>query len=218
MDYRAEYSSKGFCHVREAVPREVADVLLLLIEKSFGNNPKDFGHTMAAQPINTKTTIEMYADKFYPLMTFQWGMTALMSEIAGHPVLPSFGTFRVYQQGDLCKIHSDRKACQHSLNITLGYADDIRWGLNIGANRLAEESTGEGRVLDHFDGEAFSTIEMTPGDAVAYQGVYYRHGRLTANPNRWSAHFFMNFVDQDGPYSAHAFDQRKPKAKAEFYF
>ena len=40
---------------------------------------------------------------------------------------------------------------------------------------------------------------MEVGDAVLYQGVNYAHGRITPNPNAWSAHLFLHFVDRNGP-------------------
>ena len=49
-------------------------------------------------------------------------------------------------------------------------------------------------------------IEMKPGDAVLYRGVERRHGRVTPNPNRSSAHLFLHFVERGGKHEAHAFD------------
>ena len=42
--------------------------------------------------------------------------------------------------------------------------------------------------------------------AVLYRGVQHRHGRIKPNPNRWSAHLFLHWVDRDGPHAAQAFD------------
>ena len=218
MDHKKEYEKQGYCHVKEAVPPEIVDLLLLLIERSLGSKPLESGHTMDAQAINLKKTLEVYTDKFFPLMTFQWGLTGLMSRITGKTMLPSFGTFRIYQKGDLCKVHSDRMSCEHSLNITLGYSDDIVWGLEMGKDKVDIKDKPNFDVADDFGAEKYATIEMQPGDAVAYHGVHYRHGRLTPNPNRWSAHFFMNFVEKDGPFAKYAFDGRQPKRKAEFVF
>ena len=40
-----------------------------------------------------------------------------------------------------------------------------------------------------------------------YQGVHHRHGRLDPNPNAWSAHLFLHWVDPAGPYRDEAFDR-----------
>jgi hypothetical protein len=59
---------------------------------------------------------------------------------------------------------------------------------------------------------------MEVGDAVLYQGVHHRHGRMTPNPNGWSAHLFMHWVDQDGPYRDQAFDGLIDDVPAQFTF
>ncbi|MBK6704704.1 MAG: hypothetical protein IPG56_13780 [Caulobacteraceae bacterium] len=63
-----------------------------------------------------------------------------------------------------------------------------------------------GDIVDDFAGNAFTSIAMLPGDAVLYRGVQHRHGRINPNPNRWSAHLFLHWVDRDGPHAAQAFD------------
>jgi hypothetical protein len=59
---------------------------------------------------------------------------------------------------------------------------------------------------------------MQVGDAVLYQGVRHRHARVTPNPNGWSIHLFLHWVDRDGPFREHAFDGRIPTAKTRFDF
>jgi hypothetical protein len=59
---------------------------------------------------------------------------------------------------------------------------------------------------------------MQPGDAVAYQGVHYRHARLSPNPNAWSAHLFMGWVDRQGPFKEMAFDKFELPRPANFHF
>jgi hypothetical protein len=59
---------------------------------------------------------------------------------------------------------------------------------------------------------------MNVGDAVLYQGVNHRHGRLSPNPNGWSVHLFLHWVDRDGPYRDQAYDGQMANAKANFDF
>ena len=59
---------------------------------------------------------------------------------------------------------------------------------------------------------------MEVGDAVLYQGVHHRHGRMSPNPNGWSAHLFLHWVDRDGPHRAHAFDGNAAPAEVNFSF
>jgi hypothetical protein len=69
---------------------------------------------------------------------------------------------------------------------------------------------------DDFGDEAFSMLALEPGDAVIYKGVNYRHGRVKPNPNRWSAHLFLHWVDTEGPNKEWAFDRRPLPEPGEF--
>jgi len=71
-------------------------------------------------------------------------------------------------------------------------------------------------VANDFEADAYSAVEMRPGDAVLYQGVHYRHGRVTPNPNRWSAHMFLHWVDSVGPFKEHAFDGKPLSESVDF--
>lgn len=59
---------------------------------------------------------------------------------------------------------------------------------------------------------------MAPGDAVVYRGTDYYHGRVSPNPNRWSAHLFMHWVERDGPCRDHAFDRKSLSGPISFEF
>jgi hypothetical protein len=63
-----------------------------------------------------------------------------------------------------------------------------------------------------------ASLAMEVGDAVAYQGVDHRHGRTTPNPNRWSAHLFLHWVDPDGPHRDQAFDGKGTQEPVDFTF
>jgi hypothetical protein len=85
-------------------------------------------------------------------------------------------------------------------------SDDIPWALAVGHEHRNEPTT---TVDQDFGDEAFTPLPMSAGDAVVYRGVNHRHGRLEPNPNRWSAHLFLHWVDANGVYVSHAFDQAK---------
>jgi hypothetical protein len=38
------------------------------------------------------------------------------------------------------------------------------------------------------------------------------------NPNSWSAHLFLHWVDRDGPHAAHAFDGAGAPPRVNFSF
>ena len=68
------------------------------------------------------------------------------------------------------------------------------------------------------DADELCVIAMQVGDAVLYQASHYPHGRMQPNPNAWSAHLFLFFVDRDGPYRDHAFDGEMIGEKVDFSF
>jgi hypothetical protein len=154
----------------------------------------------------TKPAIEVYSLEYPPMTTFLWGLTPRVAQIAGCELMPSYAYFRIYQQGDVCRIHSDRQACEHSLSLTVELGENIPWALSLEKRRLEEPLAAIDR---DFGEEPYSSLAMSAGDAVMYRGVNHRHGRLEPNPNSWSAHLFLHWVDSQGPYADHAFDRAK---------
>jgi hypothetical protein len=148
------------------------------------------------------------------MLYFLWGLTPIVSEIVGRELLPTYDSFRIYREGDICRVHSDRYSCEHSLSLTLDYSDGEVWDLQLEKRR----SDPSAAVEEDFGADAFASIPMQVGDAVLYQGVHHRHGRVTPNPNGWSAHLFLHWVDRDGPYRDHAFDGQVKPAPVSFSF
>lgn len=151
----------------------------------------------------TKPTIEVYSMHYSPMAAFHWGLTPVAAELAGCELLPTYAYFRAYQQDDVCVVHSDRAACEHSLSLMVELSDDRPWALCIGHDEVAEALNPE----RDFGAEKFTAIPMSAGDAVMYRGVTHRHGRIEPNPNRWSAHLFLHWVDANGPHADQAFDR-----------
>jgi hypothetical protein len=151
----------------------------------------------------TKPTIEVYSMHYPPMAAFHWGLTPVAAQLAGCELLPTYAYFRVYQQDDVCVVHSDREACEHSLSLMVELADGLPWPLCIGHDETSEPKSPE----KDFGTEPFTAVAMVAGDAVMYRGVTHRHGRVDPNPNRWSAHLFLHWVDSSGPYADQAFDR-----------
>jgi hypothetical protein len=148
--------------------------------------------------------IEVYSLEYPPMATFLWGLTPRVSEVAGCELIPSYAYFRIYQKGDVCRVHSDRQACEHSLSLTVELGEGIPWALSM---EKRHRDAPLAAVDPDFGDEPFTSIPMSAGDAVMYRGVNHRHGRLDPNPNSWSAHMFLHWVDPHGPYADHAFDR-----------
>ena len=151
----------------------------------------------------TKPAIEVYSRQYAPMAAFHWALTPSAAAVAGCELVPTYAYFRAYQQGDVCLVHSDRQACEHSLSLTLHLADDQPWALSVEQRRIEQREP----IGPDFGGQAYTPLPMQAGDAVMYRGVDHRHGRLEPNPNAWSAHLFLHWVDVDGPHADHAFDR-----------
>ena len=209
MELSGDYHKQGYALASNLFPAEVVQALLERIETDIKASNAGFRDFARQLDLMHKPTVEISGHLYAPLITFLWALTPTISALVGRELLPSYDYFRIYSQGDICRLHSDRPSCEHSLSLTLGYSDAKPWALDIGSIPME----GPDYLRESFEEEPFASIPMNPGDAVLYQGVRYRHGRLTPNPNRWSAHLFLHWVDRHGPYRNHAFDAERIAAE-----
>lgn len=213
MQVIGDYRGDGYAHLRGLIDPQVAHAFLQGLKQDMGPAPIPLSRVGEHVNLLRQPAFEAYGHFWKPMLYFLWGLTPIVSQLAGRDLLPTYDFLRLYRAGDVCRVHSDRLSCEHSLSLTLGYSDDKPWALEFGRNRVEPSA----RVEEDFD-EDFSSVAMAVGDAVLYQGVHYRHGRTTPNPNRWSAHLFLHWVDRDGPYRDQAFDGRLDPAKVDFTF
>ena len=203
MKIEGDYSARGYALVRELIPPQVAHAFMGIIRRrllptGIVSAPPD----QLPVGVLKRSVFEAYSEHLPPMKSFLWGLTPAMELVTDRKLTPTYAYFRIYRQGDLCHVHRDREACEHSLSLTLAYGDDKVWPFDVGQLPVVQAKP----FADDFGGEAFSTLEMQPGDAVLYQGVTRRHGRTRPNPNRWSAHMFLHWVDRNGPHRDAAFD------------
>jgi len=203
MKVHGDYQADGYALIEGLIPPEVASALLGSLQAGLGGPNKGFDRFESQELLTRQPTIEIPGHSFFPLITFLWGLTPMVSELTGLDLLPSFDYFRIYRKGDICRLHTDRPSSEHSLSMTLGYSDNQPWPLDIA--RLPSDRPVD-KLDEDFGEEPYNSIEMKPGDAVLYRGVERRHGRVTPNPNRSSAHLFLHFVERGGKHQAHAFD------------
>jgi hypothetical protein len=207
MKVNGDYQGQGYAHIEGLIPPEVAEAFLRQLKADLPEATRQF---LTHAPIIKKTSIDVYGRDYPPMVQFLWGLTPAMCELTGRDLLPTYNYFRLYRKDDICRVHSDREACEHSLSLTLGYADGLVWPFEVGTEAIASPSP----IEDDFAGHGFRSITMQPGDAVLYRGVEHRHGRISPNPNRWSAHMFLHWVDRDGLHASHAFDAAATNALA----
>lgn len=211
MRIEGDYNADGYATIRGLIPPEVASNLFRQLQIDLEAAGKSFATFAQSHALSSQPTIEISGHFYRPLTTFLWGLTPIISELTGADVLPSYDYFRIYHKDDICRVHSDRPSCEHSVSLTLVYSDGLPWPLEVGSTRV----TGENPCTEDFGDEPYSAVEMQPGDAVLYRGTDLRHGRTLPNPNRWSAHLFLFWVERGGKFEQHAFDVQRLKSELE---
>lgn len=214
-DIAEDYNLKGRALLRSLMSPEAASNMTFEIQKIIAQ----VGDRLLAAPrVGEKPAYELYGYKWWPMATFHMGLTAYMETVTGKALLPTYAFFRSYQQGDICRIHADRAACEHSLSLTLSYADQKPWALSVEDKALETDRYFKAGQAADYGGSSYTDFPMQPGDAVLYKGIEHRHGRLDPNPNRWSAHMFLHWVEKYGAYAKEAYDGMTLPAHGEFVF
>ncbi len=218
-DARAHYEERGWTLLPKVMPLEVADATLNRFQKELGGDWESYKGDYIKTFLTDKRAFECYSFDYTPMATLQWGLTPFVSAVVGKDLLPTHCYFRVYRKGDVCHVHSDVHACEHAMSLTLGYSDDYLWDLNI-SDKYFEADVGKPvEAAQKEDELKFHNIPMSTGDGVLYNGINYLHGRVRPNPNKWSAHIFLHWVDRAGKYAEHAFDKRADiMERANFVF
>ena len=202
-DAANSYWDDGYLALKAFVPSQVARLFLANLKSDLVKARVPINSLKRSSNLLQREAIELYGMHYAPMAAFLWGMTPAIGKVIGRNLLPTYSYFRIYRQGDICRVHSDRYSCEHSVSLLLASSDDRPWPLEIGHGHV---NVPKARADSDFRTEGYDSVAMSPGDAVLYQGVHRLHGRITPNPNRWSAHLFLHWVDVDGPYSQHAFD------------
>ena len=198
------YWTDGFMPMKGLFAPEVLVAFYDRMQTDLRSAGRPLQSFVAQGPLLKRQALEVYAYHYTPMLTFLWGLTPRIAQAVGRDLLPTYAYFRAYQQGDVCRVHGDRPACEHSLSLTVAYGEGQPWALSVERARIDLPTPG---VTDDFEGRPFSSVAMNPGDGVLYQGVHHRHGRLEPNPNSWSAHLFLHWVEKGGRYGEHAFDR-----------
>ena len=213
MEVVGDYDKDGFAHVRGLIAKEIAQAFMMSVKSATRGVPIPLSKPQFRPAVLQRAAFDVSEQTFQPLSFFLWGLTPTISNLLGRELLPTYSYFRIYRQSDICRVHSDRPSSEHGLSLTLAYSDDKTWELQVGRERTETLYP----LAEDFGTMDYASIAMEVGDAVLYQASHYAHGRITPNPNAWSAHLFMFWVDRDGPYRNHAFDET-PLEKVDFTF
>lgn len=198
------YRRNGYVPLNGLFPVEVLHAFYARMQSDLAGAGQSMRGFTARGPLLRREAIEIYALQYPPMLGFLWGLTPRIAAATGVDLLPTYAYFRLYQRDDVCRVHNDRPACEHSVSLTIAYADGLPWPLAVGTERVEEPRPV---VTEDFGDEPFGSVAMKPGDGVLYQGAHHRHGRVVPNPNSWSAHLFLHWVDRAGRYADEAFDR-----------
>jgi hypothetical protein len=176
-----EFTVQKYTLVRRMIPeKDGVELLQYAIERSkTGTMKPDSG---------VPNTPAAYGDPYMEELLER--LIPAVEKITSLRVFPTYSYFRVYKRGDVLKRHTDRKSCEVSVSLTLGYLSETAWPLWI-----------EGPL-------GATAIEMNPGDAVVYRGIDCPHWREAFN-GEFAAQVFMHYVDQNGPQAEWKFDKRR---------
>lgn len=210
MKVQGDYPRDGFALIEGLVPREVCSALLNQLKTDIEAAGGSVEQLRKSSTLLKRDAVELYGHHYPPMLAFLWGLTPAIAAITGLDLLPTYDYLRLYREGDVCRVHSDRPSCEHSLSLTLDYSDGEAWPLEVGEQAL---SAPLAQVDDDFGGARYRSLAMQPGDAVLYNGVHRRHGRITPNPNGWSAHLFLHWIERHGAFADHAFDGKDALAR-----
>lgn len=214
MEVVGDYNRDGYALVQGLIPKDVARAFVASIKRDMGDAPIPISRMPQHPAVLKRAAFEVYGHMYKPMNFFLWALTPTISRLTGRDLLPTYDYFRIYRQGDICRVHSDRPSCEHSVSLTLDYSDGMPWDLQVA--RYKNDTLHP--LQEDFGEKEYSSLTMQVGDAVLYQGVNHGHGRITPNPNAWSAHLFLHFVDREGPHREEAFDRNANLAPVNFSF
>jgi hypothetical protein len=98
-------------------------------------------------------------------------------------LFPTYSYWRYYVYGGLLRKHLDRPACEISVTACIKKQDN--WPI----------------VVENV------IVELEEGDAVLYRGCVQEHWRPGMYKGNGMAQVFMHYVDQQGPFTHHAYDK-----------
>src|SRR4051812_10931130 len=131
MNVIGEYCADGYARIEGLIASAVAHAFLGVVKASLDEvSPASADHMHDAAVLR-RATLAAYGPNYRALTGFHWGLTPTMATLTSCELVPTNSYFRVYQAGDVCLVHSDREACEHSLSLTLGYSDGKPWTLDI---------------------------------------------------------------------------------------
>ncbi len=99
------YRTKGFQLVPGLIPREVGMAFLARLKDDLARQGLSFARLLQPSNLLRAPAAEIYSHHYVPLAGFHWGMTPKIADLTGEDLLPTYAYFRLYRQGDICRVH-----------------------------------------------------------------------------------------------------------------
>ncbi len=173
MDFAQRFQTDKYLLVSEFLPVELVRLAhdYTLLRKSFFSHLENDNEQIPG-------THSVYGDTLMETLLLQ--CQPKVEVLTGLKLLPTYSYYRVYKPGDELKRHTDRRSCEISVTVCLGFDyltddPDYHWDIYVGGVPLEQE----------------------PGDAVIYRGCDVEHWRepFQVRENSWHSQVFLHYVD-----------------------
>lgn len=153
---------------------------------------QNYCYNKVDENLNYQIDDQSFSPAWYhdPLMTSLLNVKLPMVEKESNLKLyPTYAYWRYYVFGGTLKKHIDRPACEISITACIKKYDN--WPIIIEKTKF----------------------ELEEGDAVLYAGCDQPHWRPGVYKGEGMAQVFLHYVNQNGPYKHHAYDQVNKQEK-----
>lgn len=178
--YPQDYASDGYVVVRRAV-----DPASMAVIKDYALMQRQHDTYYNREPITA--SLDRYADVMAESLLLE--LQPVVEQSTGRKLYPSYSWLRIYYPGSELPQHIDRKSCEVSASITVGFDADDQWPLWV-------QSRGQDIA-----------ISLEPGDLLIYAGSDVPHWREKFAGRYW-IQIFLHYVDQAGEQTAYRYDGR----------
>lgn len=184
-----QYREAGYTVIRHCLDSASMEVL-----RDYALMQREHDGYYNREPITS--SLDRYADVMAESLLLD--LQPRIELATGRKLFPSYSWLRIYYPGSKLPRHIDRKSCEVSASLTIGFDADADWPLWVQSN---------GHDIP---------IELAPGDLLVYDGSDVPHWREEFSGRYW-IQVFLHYVDRSGDQTAFKFDGRaaigSPKGK-----
>lgn len=102
------YARCGYVRADRLLGVEACNAFLRQLQDDLDRAGRPLERLRRSGPLLKREAIELYAFHYPPMATLLWGLTPTIAGLTGRELLPSYAYFRIYREGDICRVHGDR--------------------------------------------------------------------------------------------------------------